>query len=85
MDKKQQNVKQANTLNEYANIAFPRDKTVCMMEFGVCYSLNTTVMTCFVAESYTRKKNTEKYVNIKNNRPVTHKYVHVGVEVNRGF
>lgn len=30
MDKKQQNVKQAKTLSEYANIAFPRDKTVCM-------------------------------------------------------
>lgn len=27
---KQQNVRQANTLNEYAKIAFPRDSTVCI-------------------------------------------------------
>lgn len=32
MDKKQQNVRQAKTLSEYANIAFPRDKTVCMLD-----------------------------------------------------
>lgn len=39
MDKKQQNVRQAKTLSEYANIAFPRDKTVCMLFlFGLFFS-----------------------------------------------
>lgn len=37
MDKKQQNVRQAKTLSEYANIAFPRDKTVCMLLLFRCF------------------------------------------------
>lgn len=34
MDKKQANVRQAKTLNVYARMAFPRVRTVCIVDCG---------------------------------------------------